>query len=437
MLILKNVNSINFYPPIINEDIDVVIDKNIISEVGKNISAKYKADRIIDLSGKYISPGLVCSHNHFYSALARGIIAEMKPANNFLEILQNLWWKLDKAIDQEILNYSGIVSSLEAIKAGTTSVIDHNSSPNFIKGSLNTLKRCFEEAGLRGILCYEVTDRNGSNKILESLKESADFISTIEKESANNPERLIEAAIGAHAQFTLSDKTLSLISEIVNQTGKGIHIHICEDKSDAEYATINFGITAAERLARFNLLNEKSILAHGVHLSKKDIQLINEHDSFLVHNPRSNMNNGVGYLKYPGQITNTAMGTDGIGSNMLEEIKFAFFKNKESKNKITGEIFLKFLQNGNQILERYFNQKLGRIAPGYMADIVVYDYLPPTPLVNENLSGHLTFGLSSHDVETVIINGKIVYENRQFPFDTSSIYSDARNAAKKLWARIK
>ena len=228
-----------------------------------------------------------------------------------------------------------------------------------------------------------------------------------------------------------------MISEIINQSGRGIHIHVCEDKSDAEYAAKNFGITAAERLARFNLLNEKSILAHGVYLSKKDIQLINGHGSLLVHNPMSNMNNGVGYLKYPGQVNNTALGTDGIGSNMFEEIKFAFFKNKESKNKITGEIFLKFLQNGNQILERYFNQKFGRIAPGYLADIVVYDYLPPTPLVNENLFGHLTFGLSSHDVETVIINGKIVYEKRQFPFDTSSIYSDARNAAKKLWTRIK
>ncbi len=436
MLILKNAKVINFYPSDMTENIDVIIDKNIILDVGKNISVKYKADKIIYLSGKYISPGLVCAHNHFYSSLARGILAQIKPANNFLEILKNLWWKLDQSIDEEILYYSGIIGALEAIKAGTTAVIDHNSSPGFIEGSLNTLKKCFNETGLRGILCYEITDRNGVKKIQESLKESIKFISEINGEKEKSKSNLVEAAVGAHAQFTLSDKTLSSISELVSQSKRGIHIHVCEDKSDFEYAKNNFKMTPIERLERFNLLNDKSILAHGVYLTKKDIKIINGNNSFLVHNPRSNMNNGVGYVKYPGLVDNSALGTDGIGSNMLEEIKFALFKNNDSKDKIPIENFLKFLQNGNIILERYFNKKFGRIAPGYTADIVAYDYSSPTPFVKENLAGHLTFGFSSRDVESVIINGRLVYENRQFTFDTSKIYLEASKVAQSLWARM-
>jgi len=436
LLILKNAKLINFSPASISDQLDIVIENNFISKIGKNISAKYKSENILDLSGKYVSPGLVCSHNHFYSVLARGILAKLKPANNFIEVLQNLWWKLDKAIDEEILYYSAMVGALEAIKSGTTSVIDHNSSPSFIKGSLNTLKKCFIEAGLRGILCYEITDRNGEKKIRESLSESIDFISTIERDKSNNSDSLLETAVGAHAQFTLSDKSLSSISEIVNQSGKGIHIHVCEDKSDLVHAKHSYKLTPVERLLNFNLLNDKSILAHGTYLTKKDIKIINQKNSFLVHNPRSNMNNGVGYLNYPGLVNNSALGTDGIGSNMLEEIKFACFKNNDSINKIPSDSFLHFMHNGNKILELYFNKKFGKLEPGYVADLVIYDYLPPTPLLNNNLAGHFTFGISSSDVETVIINGNIVYENRQFPFDTYEIYRSARLAALKLWSRM-
>ena len=186
----------------------------------------------------------------------------------------------------------------------------------------------------------------------------------------------------------------------------------------------------------FSLLNNKSIIAHGVYLTENDINILNERDSFLVHNPRSNMNNGVGYMNNLYKIKNVGIGTDGISSNMFEEIKFAFFKNNDSNGKLNMNDFMKFLQNGNVILERYFDNKFGKIEKGYIADIVIYDYIPPTNLVDENLAGHFIYGFSSRDVETVIINGNIVYENRSFPFETNSIYSKARAVAKKLWERM-
>lgn len=432
MLVLKNANLIQFYPPKIYYNVDVIIENEIIIDTGRNVGDNYKSDKTLNLNNKFISTGLVCSHNHFYSALARGILAEINPCNNFLDILKNLWWKLDRALDEESLYYSGIIGALEAIKSGTTSVIDHNASPNFISGSLSTLKKGFETAGLRGILAYEITDRNGIDGMIEGVKESIKFAENIE----NDKRDLIETAIGAHAPFTLSDNSLEQIREAIKTTNRGLHIHVSEDETDPSYSNQQFGKDVLKRLDNFSLLNNKSIIAHGVYLTENDINILNERDSFLVHNPRSNMNNGVGYMNNLYKIKNVGIGTDGISSNMFEEIKFAFFKNNDSNGKLNMNDFMKFLQNGNMILERYFDNKFGKIEKGYIADIVIYDYIPPTNLVDENLAGHFIYGFSSRDVETVIINGNIVYENRSFPFETNSIYSEARAVAKKLWERM-
>lgn len=432
MIVLKNTNLIQFYPPKIYYNVDVIIENEIIIDTGRNVGDNYKSDKTLNLNNKFISTGLVCSHNHFYSVLARGILADINTCNNFLDILKNLWWKLDRAIDEESLYYSGIIGALEAIKSGTTSVIDHNASPNFISGSLSTLKKAFETAGLRGILAYEITDRNGIDGMIEGVKESIKFAENIE----NDKRDLIETAIGAHAPFTLSDNSLEQIREAIKTTNRGLHIHVSEDETDPSYSNQQFGKDVLKRLDNFSLLNNKSIIAHGVYLTENDINILNERDSFLVHNPRSNMNNGVGYMNNLYKIKNVGIGTDGISSNMFEEIKFAFFKNNDSNGKLNMNDFMKFLQNGNLILERYFDNKFGKIEKGYIADIVIYDYIPPTNLVDENLAGHFIYGFSSRDVETVIINGNIVYENRSFPFETNSIYSKARAVANKMWERM-
>ena len=432
MIVLKNTNLIQFYPPKIYYNVDVIIENEIIIDTGRNVGDNYKSDKTLNLNNKFISTGLVCSHNHFYSVLARGILADINTCNNFLDILKNLWWKLDRAIDEESLYYSGIIGALEAIKSGTTSVIDHNASPNFISGSLSTLKKAFETAGLRGILAYEITDRNGIDGMIEGVKESIKFAENIE----NDKRDLIETAIGAHAPFTLSDNSLEQIREAIKTTNRGLHIHVSEDETDLSYSNQQFGKDVLKRLDNFSLLNNKSIIAHGVYLTENDINILNERDSFLVHNPRSNMNNGVGYMNNLYKIKNVGIGTDGISSNMFEEIKFAFFKNNDSNGKLNMNDFMKFLQNGNVILERYFDNKFGKIEKGYIADIVIYDYIPPTNLVDENLAGHFIYGFSSRDVETVIINGNIVYENRSFPFETNSIYSKARAVANKMWERM-
>jgi cytosine/adenosine deaminase-related metal-dependent hydrolase len=269
-----------------------------------------------------------------------------------------------------------MIGALEAIKSGTTAVIDHNSSPNFIKDSLSVLKEAFEENGLRGILCYEITDRNGKTGMKNGLDESLDFANSI-KES-----ELIEAAIGGHALFTLSDDSLKYMSDVVKKTGRGIHIHVGEDKYDADHSEEKYSKSILERLNSFNLLNDKSILAHG------------------------------------------------------EETRFAYFKSKEENRNLSPTDFVNYLLNGNRILERYFNQKFGRIEKGYTADLIICDYNSPTPLTKVNAAGHFLFGFSSQNVESVIINGRFVYHERTFQSEIKKIYTESREAALKLWKKM-
>ena len=430
MIVLKKATALQFEPVGVEPDTDIVFDRDTIVAVGRNAAGRYKADRVIDLDGKIVLPGLVCSHHHFYSGLARGITAHIPPSDDFISILQNLWWRLDRAIDREVLYYSGLICAMEAIKAGTTSVLDHHASPSLVKGSLSVLREGFERVGLRGIACYEVTNRNGTKEMEEGIEENIVFAKSIDKTP------LMEAMIGGHAPFTLPDTALEMMQEAVQETGKGVHIHVGEDLFDASHSHAVYRHNLIERLHRFKLLNDRGIIAHGTHLPDSDIDQINETDCFLVHNARSNMHNGVGYNRKLNQFKNLALGTDGIGSDMFEELKFAYFKHKDDKGLLGPDNFLQYLQNGNMILERCFGDRFGRIEVGYKADLVILDYIPPTPLHASNIAGHMAFGMSSQQVRTAIVNGKIVYENRRFPFDPEPIYREAQKAAQRMWNRM-
>ncbi len=430
MIILTNGTHLSFNPAFVKINYDVVIEGSKIIDTGKHLSSKYPKAENVNLNGRLVIPGLVCSHNHLYSSLARGILAKIKSPNNFIEILENIWWKLDRALDDKLIYCSAMIGTLEAIKCGTTSIVDHHSSPKFIKGSLSILKEAFDEQGIRGILCYEISDRNGKKGAEEGLKESIRFIDQIKDDE------LIESAIGGHASFTLSDESLKNISEEITKTGNGFHIHTGEDKIDTDHCFENYSKSILERFDSLKLLNNKSILAHGVWLNKKDLEKLNEQDCFLIHNPRSNMNNKIGYLKSIAEVKNLAIGTDGIGSDMFEETKFAFFKSQEENCNLSTTDFLNYLWNGNKILERYFNKKFGKIEKGFTADLIICDYNSPTPLRKENAADHFIYGLSSQNVESVIINGRFVYSDRTFPTSISRIYSKSTKSAKRLWKRM-
>lgn len=430
--LIKNATAVAFEPPSVKEGVDILIEDTLIKEVGTGLEGQYNVDKVIDGTGKLVYPGMVCSHNHFYSGLSRGITAKINPSPDFVSILRNLWWKLDRAIDRDILYYSGLVCALDAIKAGTTSVIDHHASPSFIRGSLKTLKDAFEYVGLRGMTCYEITDRNGREQMIEGVEESIEFAQLIDSEKESGP-NLVETHIGGHAPFTLPDEALKMMGDAVKKTGRGVHVHVAEGSYDVSHSHAVYGKDLIARMDEFGLLNKRSIIVHGVYLSDDDIKTMNEKDVYLVHNGRSNMNNGIGYNEKLDQFKNLALGTDGIGSNMFEEFKFAYFKHKDNKGPMWPDSYLKFLYNGNDILQRNFGEKFGKLEAGYKADLVIADYNCPTPLSGDNLAGHMAFGMGSDAVKTVLINGNIVLENGEFPFDVSEIYAGARKQAQKLW----
>jgi len=444
MILIKNALAVEMDPPRIRENLNILIDGKTIRAVGSGADFPAGAGSektVIDAAGAPVFPGLVCSHNHFYSGLARGIMASIGPTPDFVSTLKNLWWRMDRALDEESLYYSGLICSLEAVKAGTTAVIDHHAGPSCIEGSLAVLKKGFEKAGLRGATCYEVTDRNGLAEMRRGVEENLSFARLVDREKREGTgPGLVEAHMGGHAPNTLPPEALELLARAVRDSGRGFHCHVAEDRYDVSHSHAFYGKDLLFRLDEAGLLDEKTLIIHGVHLSSGEIDLLNRRDAFLVHNVRSNMNNHVGYMAGLKEVKNLALGTDGIGSDMLEEFKFACFKHKDEGGSFWPGDFLKALAAGNRILDRVFGSaggaSFGRLEPGCPADLVVTDYRPPTPLVPENIGGHLAFGMGSGSVRTVIINGKAVYTDRQFPFDLEEIYARAREEAAKMWKRM-
>ena len=435
MFILTNATALQFEPAQIRENIDIVIDNGTILDIGHDLVKSYPHADIKPMHGKVVMPGIVCSHNHFYSGLSRGIMADIKPSPDFISVLKNLWWRVDRVLDEETLYYSGLVCALEAIKSGCSAVIDHHASPNFIAGSLSTLRQGFLKAGLRGMTCFETTDRNGGlDEMARGVEENIRFAQEIDAAKSKGEEPyIVEAHIGAHAPFTVTNDGLHMLSEAVKATGRGLHIHVAEDKYDVTHSHHHYDQDIVERLADFDLINHKTLLAHGLYLSESDVNILNQHDGYLVHNARSNMNNNVGYNCKLAGFKNVALGTDGIGADMFEELKFAFFKHRDASGHLWPDSFLKYLWNGNDLLGRNFGAKFGCLEVGYKADLTILDYMSPTPFVADNIPGHFAFGINSGSVDSVMVEGRFVYENRRFPFDVAPIYAKAREAAKRMW----
>ncbi|HUX12466.1 MAG TPA: putative aminohydrolase SsnA [Spirochaetia bacterium] len=442
MIIFENVRIIELAPETVSAPVDVAVDGNRIAAIGQGLSAKYPgATR--ESPAAYVSAGLVCSHNHFYSALARGLMVDIKPSKDFGQQLAHLWWRLDRALDEQITRYSGLSGAADAVMSGVTSVIDHHASPEFVDGSLGVLKEAFEAVGLRGILCYETTDRNGKPGAKAGIRENVRFAKAVDAErtaaKSGGETPLVEAAIGAHAGFTLDQDTVDALGGAVRDSGRGLHTHAAEDRFDASDSRHRFGADLAVRFDRAGCLGPKSIVAHGLYLSKEEMELLNERDSFLAHNARSNMNNFVGYNTLLPKYRNSVLGTDGIGSDMLQEAAFAFFKHRDAGGPLWPPSILAMLDRGNRILDRYFSadgMKFGRVESGCAADLVFWDYDPPTPLLDGNLGGHVMFGMTSRSVHTVMINGKFVVRNREPQFDSRQIFDKSREQTRRLWKRM-
>lgn len=419
----------------------VAIENNLIAAVGPEaeLSARYGDYERLDGSGRVLMPGLVNAHNHFYGAYARGLALRTRPAN-FAQILEQLWWRLDKALDLEGVYYSALVLAINAAKHGVTTIIDHHASPNAIEGSLAMVEQAMTQVGLRGVLCYELSDRDGKQARDLGLAENERYLTHCQ---AQAPTFAFDGLVGLHASFTLDADSLEMAADLSQRFGRGCHIHVLEDGVDEQETNRKYGVGVVERLARFGILNEKSLVGHAIHLTDSGRDILVASQTMVAHNPQSNMNNAVGradvfQLLQRGLLV--GVGSDGMTQNIRAEARTGYLMHKHhlaDPNVGWAEWQAMTLQNNPAIYQRITGRNIGQITPGYLADLILLDYYPLTPLTAGNTWGHFLYGLADAPVNTTIANGQIVMHNKQLPhLDELAIAAASRLCAEKTWQRF-
>jgi putative selenium metabolism protein SsnA len=388
----------------------------------------------IDLHGRVLTVPNVNFHEHIYSRLAKGLPIN-GPMDNFVHILQTLWWKLDRFLDLDMVQASAELTVLEAVRHGVTYLFDHHASPapDAVKGSLQRIADTLQKAGLRGVLAFEVSDRNGAGIARESIAENAEFAAAQTSE--------IKAMMGLHAPFTLSDETLRRVADVVRGLELGIHIHVAEDRADVEHTRKEHGLSIARRLQSFNLLNERSLLIHGVHLGDEDYRIIREHGAALAYNPDSNLNNAVGlphYAAVPKEIPVLA-GTDGMHANVVRSLKQLFLLYRHQGNSFDKAFawLQKIFFDQLRFVRRYFPD-FPLLRQGDRADFIVWDYVPPTPFTAENFWGHYIYAMTEAPIYSVVQNGELLLHERNFTrLDEKALQENIIRQGHRLYERFK
>jgi len=399
------------------------------------IRQAYPAARYLDARGGLILPGLVNLHHHFYSALARGLDPGVE-MRDFPEILDRLWWRLDRALDPDMVRLSALLSAADCVRWGCTTVFDHHASPSCIDGSLDLLAGALTDAGISGVLCYEVTDRNGPEGATLGIEENLGFV------DAHTDDPRIRGVFGLHASFTVSEATLSAVAERRSSVS-GVHVHVAEHPVDDQFSRDTFGATPIQRLERHGLLDARALLAHGIHVEDGDYDRVAAAGSTIIHNPESNANNGVGRLDIPrisGHGCAIGLGTDGMSSAVLRALRFAFLGLRGgSEDPTLGFKDLPGLLATNaRVAGRFLGEPLlGHLAPGAPADVIAVDCPPPTPVTSANWFGHLAYGSSEAPVRHTVARGQVVLENfSHTTLDPADLSSEARVLAPVLWKRF-
>jgi len=419
----------------------VAVRDNVIVEIGptREIKSKYPESLFVDARSRVIMPGLINAHTHLYSTFARGMALKDLPPDSFQQILERLWWRLDKALTLEDIYYSALVPLIDCVKNGTTTIFDHHASPGAVRDSLFTTAKAAQAVGVRSCLCYEVSDRDGMDIAGQGIRENIEFIHSCNRTGDD----MSRGMFGLHASHTLSNETLSRCSEENAGTGAGFHIHAAEGPVDVSDCLRRYGRRVIERLDDFGILGAKTITAHCVHVDDHEMDLLRGSKSTVVHNPESNMGNAVGcapVIEMLRRGVHVGLGTDGYSCDMFESLKVANILHKHhlaDPRAAWAEAPEMLFENNTLICGEYFSRPLGRLVPGAYADIIVVDYDPPTPLHAGNLDGHILFGISGPMVDTTVINGRMVMQERELvDIDEAEILAKARERAGKVWEKF-
>lgn len=411
----KNFKVINCWISQINNDSvkpifgDITIQEGKITSIDKHSFqsfSKVDSSTDIDAGGRVVTVPLVNFHDHIYSRLAKGLPIQGE-MNSFQNILKNLWWKLDLDLNLEMTKASAQMAVLESIRNGVTYIFDHHASPNNTLGSLSEIANIIEGIGLRGVLCFETSDRNSKQHTNTSIAENRNFF-------LNQTNENIKSLYGLHASFTLTDETLVEVSSFVKENNLGIHVHLSEDKSDNAISTERYGKNPIQRFFDLGILNQNSILAHGIHLSENDYKILASTNSALAYNLDSNLNNAVGLpnFKMVPKSTPILIGTDGMHANIARSFKQLFLQLRNSGFSFDNafEFMIASYFNQYNFAKRFFDD-FGSLNIGDRADLIIWDYVPPTPIKSNNYWGHYLYGIVERQVQTVIQDGKLLMKD--------------------------
>lgn len=420
----------------------ILIRHGRVHEIGptKEMWERYPDARPLDAKGQYVMPGNIAAHTHFYGAFARGMAIPGPAPKDFPDILERLWWRLDRALLDIDVKYSALVSIVDAIKHGTTTLIDHHASPNAIDSSLDQIADAADEAGVRAALCYEVTDRNGEYGAQAGITENVRFLHSLKERKSP----LLAGTFGLHASLSLSDKTLEKCAAAAAEVDSGLHIHVAEHEADEYDSLYLYGKRTVNRLADLGILGPKSIVAHAVHVDPAEMEILRDSGTWVTHQPRSNMNNAVGAANVEGMLRMgipVCLGNDGMGNAQWSEWKTAYLYHKAAHRdprRGNGMDIVRMAIYNNTAMMKIFwpDQVIGRIEPGAAADIIFVDYHPFTPLTEGNLPWHIIFGFESSMVTMTMVNGKVLMQDRRLlTLDEEEIAARSRELAVEVWRR--
>ncbi len=441
MLLLGNgrlVTRDNENPLIVNGC--VAMDGGKILEVGQTaaLRAKYKDAEFIDAKGGVIMPGMINAHNHIYSAFARGLAIKNARTTNFLEILDGLWWTIDRHLLLADSEASADAFFIECIENGTTAIFDHHASYGEIPGSLFAIAESAKRFGVRANLCYEISDRDGADKMRAAVKENVDFIEHARKDDTG----MIAGMMGMHAPFTLSDESMHYCIER-NPKDAGYHIHVAEGIDDVYDSLKKYGKRPVFRLHDLGILGEHTICGHCTHVGEAEIDVLAQTGSMVAHNPESNMGNAIGcppVLRMFHKGILIGLGTDGYTNDMFESYKVANILHKHHLCDPTvawGEIPAMLFEYNRAMARRFFGKETGVLKPGACADVIVADYTPPMPMTAENINSHVLFGMNGHNVVTTVIDGRVRMKDRELiGIDKEAVLAHCRERAADLAKRI-
>jgi putative selenium metabolism protein SsnA len=423
------------------EDGCVAIQNGLIAEVGATVDLRrgYPAAQFVDARRRIIMPGLINTHMHLYSTFARGMALKDAPPGNFLQILDRLWWRLDKVLTLDDVYVSAMVPLIDCIKNGTTTIFDHHSSPSAVTGSLFRIAEAAHEAGVRSCLSYEVSDRDGAQVAAQSIEENRTFL----QHCKQGGDGMLKGLFGLHASFTLSDKTLARSRELAGELDAGFHVHTAEAREDLAQCQREYGKRIVQRFHDQGILGSKTIAVHCIHLDDNEIGLLQASKTNVVHNPESNMANAVGCAPVLDMLrrgVRVGLGTDGYTCDMFESLKVANLLHKHQTCQPSAgwaEPPAMLFGENAAIATECFGRSVGKLFPGAYADVIIVDYDPPTPLCASNIASHILFGISGRSVVTTIIAGRILMQDRKLlVIDEEEIMVKARVSAAKLWQRF-